>query len=184
MPSFSIALAQAEDAGDILALQDLNHVSNLSDDVLASGFVTTQLTPETLAKMQLHQCIWVARAENGALVAYACAFAWGFFGYGSFQNAAAALLPLHYDGELVDSNNAFQYGPVCVAHGFRGQGVLEPLVEAIKKHYAPRFPFGITFIDIRNLRSLAAHKRKVGFRPLALLPFGDVTYHMLAFSTR
>lgn len=184
MPSFSIALAQLEDATDILVLQEKNHVSALPAETLASGFVTTQLSLDNLARLCAEQRIWVSRAEGGELAAYVCAYQWGFWGEGPFQLAAKALLPLDYEGRAVSDNNSFQYGPVCVAQEFRGQGVLEGLVKTVKAHYAPRFEFGITFIDIRNERSLAAHERKMGFRALVLLPFEDVTYHMLAFSTR
>jgi GNAT superfamily N-acetyltransferase len=182
--SFDIVLGQVEDAAEILALQSQNHISNLPIETLPSGFVTTQLSYDTLAQMCAKQGIWVARASNGELVAYACANSWDFYGESPFFDTAKALLPLDWDGRYVKADNSFQYGPVCVTHSFRGQGVLGQLVETIKAHNAPRFEFGITFIDIRNERSLAAHERKLGFRRLALLPYGDVTYRMLSFPLR
>lgn len=184
MSAFSVAPAKPEDDRDILALQDENHVSALPADTLASGFVTTQLSLESLARMRANKGIWAVRASGGALAGYVCANDWDYYGEGRFQSAAKALLPGDVNGRAVKADNSFQYGPVCVAHSFRGQGVLELLVEAVKLHYAPRFEFGITFIDVRNLRSLAAHERKLGFRKIALLPFETVTYHMLAFPTR
>jgi hypothetical protein len=182
--TFSVAVAQAEETASILNLQDQNHVSALPTETLASGFVTTQLSPETLAKMREQSGVWTARATDGTLAGYACANGWNFYGDGPFQRAAKALLPLNLDGHYVTAENSFQYGPVCVAHDFRGQGVLEQLVGTIKEHHAPRFEFGITFIDVRNERSLSAHERKLGFRRLALLPFDTATYHLLAFTSR
>ncbi|BCM93178.1 hypothetical protein IAD21_05066 [Abditibacteriota bacterium] len=184
MLSFSIALARAEDTDDVLALQDQNHVSVLPIETLASGFVTTQLSPDTIAQMRANEGVWTVRASNGDLVGYACANDWPFYGDGPFQNSAKSLLPCDVNGRSVKVDNSFQYGPVCVAQEFRGQGVLELLVATIKAHYVPRFEFGITFIDTRNERSLAAHERKLGFHRLALLPAGSVIYNMLAFSTR
>ncbi len=184
MLSFSIAPARVGDAAEILALQRQNHVSNLPAHTLANGFVTTQLSPDTLAHMCAEQGVWTARDSSGVLAAYACANAWGFYGEGPFHSAALALFPLELDGRLARADNSFQYGPVCVGESFRGQGVLWRLIETIKAHYAPQFEFGVTFIDARNARSLAAHERKLGFCRLADLPFESVTYHVLAFPSR
>lgn len=182
--SFSIAPAKAGDTTEILALQHQNHVSSLPAQTLADGFVTTLLSPETLSRMSAEKGIWTARASDGTLAAYACANEWDFYGDGPFQRAVKALLPLHFDGRALNAHNSFQYGPVCVARPFRGEGVLELVIETIKTNYAPRFEFGLTFIDTRNERSLAAHERKQGFRRVALLPFERVSYHVLAFATR
>jgi hypothetical protein len=182
--SFTIAPARSEDVAEIIALQDQNHVSTLPAESMADGFVTTQLTPDSIARMSHNGGIWVARAASGSLAAYACANGWDYYGDGPFQSSAKALLPRQVHGRAVTPENSFQYGPVCVAAPFRGQGVLEQIIGVVKTHYAPRFEFGITFIDTRNARSLAAHERKQGFAPLALLPAGNVTYHMLAFPTR
>lgn len=134
--------------------------------------------------MSAEQGIWVVRDADGNLAAYACANGWDFYGDGPFQRAAKAKLPAEVDGRTVRADNSFQYGPVCVAGNFRGQGVLQLVVKTIRAHYAPRFDFGITFIDIRNARSLAAHQRKLDFQQIAMLPFATVTYHMLAFPTK
>lgn len=184
VPSFSIAPATQGDTTDILILQSQNHVSNLPLDTLPNGFVTTQLSNETLALMCAEKGIWAARDAAGSLVAYACANPWEFYGDGPFQDAAKALFPLDLDGRLVRAQNSFQYGPVCVAESFRGQGVLNGLVETIKTHYAAQFEFGVAFIDTRNLRSIEAHERKLGFRRLALLPFEAAIYHVLGFPRR
>ena len=183
--SFQILPAQPCDFHEILALQNQNHLSNVPENELASGFVTTQLTLESLEKMRENGGVWIARAnnENGDLAAYACANDWPFYGDGEFQKLVRKLFPLTFDGRVVSFENSFQYGPVCVATDFRGRGLLPRIVGAIKTYYAPRFGFGITFIDARNVRSLAAHERKLGFREIALLPFDIVTYHMFAFYT-
>ena len=182
---FSVAPARLEDDDEILALQELNHVSALPPETLADGFVTTQLSRETLALMRAREGVRVARAsDEGALLGYCCANPWVFYGEGPFQSAAKALLPFDFDGRAITAANSFQYGPVCVAGAARGQGVLAALVEATRARYAPRFEFGITFIDARNARSLAAHERKLDFRRFARLPFGSVVYHVLAFPTR
>jgi hypothetical protein len=84
----------------------------------------------------------------------------------------------------VDKNNSFLYGPVCVASEFRGQGVLAQLFDGIKANWCDRYPFGITFIDHRNARSLEAHGRKLGLTFLLDLPYDTTIYHVLGFPTR
>ena len=182
--SFTIAPPTLGDTTDILALQSENHVSNLPAETLPNGFVTTQLSSETLAQMGAKRGIWTVRDDSGVLAAYTCANPWEFYGDGPFPEAVKALFPLTMEGHTMTVQNSFQYGPVCVAKPFRGHGVLERLVETISNHYACRFEFGITFIDTRNSRSLAAHERKRGFCRLALLPFEAATYHVLAFPCR
>ena len=177
-----IALARPADFAAIVELQTRNHLSNLPADALAQGFVTTELEPETLDRMREAKAIWVARAE-AQIVAYACAFRWDFYPPNGFLDAARALLPLDLDGRAVRFDNTLLYGPICIDQNWRGQGLLEQLTAAIRARYAGQFEFGIGFVDVRNARSLAAHERKAGFRALELLPWREVTYHVLAFST-
>jgi len=183
MSQFSIGLAGSSDFEAILALQDQNHFNQIAEANLADGFVTTQLTDQALEAMRANTGLLVARTGSGELLAYACANDWDFYGESPFQNSARALLPLEFDGRAITTQNSFQYGPVCVAASFRGQGVLPALLKAICHSAAPRFEFGICFIDTRNIRSLEAHERKLGFRRMGLLPFGNVIYHMMAFKT-
>ena len=176
-----VQLAQPADFPAILQLQSRFHLSALPETELAEGFVTTQLEPETLARMSARNALWVARADE--LAAYACAVEWEFYANSGFVEAVFARLPLPFDERLVTANNSFIYGPACIEPRFRGQGILPALTDAIKARYAHR-EFGVCFVDARNARSLAAHEGKLGFRRIAELPFADVIYHMLAFPTK
>ena len=157
-------------------------------DELADGFVTTQLDAQTLEKMRAHRAIWVAKlgdadGNGDAVAAYACAVEWNFYHNSRFVEAVFEHFPLPFGEKNVNAANSFIYGPACIAATARGQGILPALIDAIKARYAANYDFGVCFVDVRNARSLSAHERKLGFARIATLPFGDVTYYMLAFET-
>ena len=180
-----IQLAQLADFAAILELQARYHLSALPENALEQGFVTTQLDFETLAKMHAQRALWVAKTDDtGDVAAYACAVEWDFYQNSRFVETVCERFPLPFDTRLVTADNSFLYGPACIDERFRGQNVLPQLVGAIKARYAATREFGVCFVDVRNARSLAAHERKLGFTRVAMLPFADVTYTMLAFSTR
>lgn len=65
-------------------------------------------------------------------------------------------------------------GQVCVAEGFRGQGVFDGLYQTHRALNAGRFDCLVTEISLQNTRSMAAHRR-VGFRVIDELR--DATDH-------
>ena len=182
-----VQLAQPADFADVLALQARYHVSSAAPQTMAQGFVTTTLQTETLERMHDARALWIARDDNGQLAAYACAVEWEFYAGSGFVERVFSHLPLPFggaDARLVSADNSFLYGPTCIDTAFRGRGLLPAIVEAIGARYAPTREFGVCFIDVRNERSLAAHERKLGFTRIGELPFADVIYNMLGFSTR
>ncbi len=181
--SMQIQLAQPDDFAAILALQTQFHLSNLPENQLADGFVTTQLDRETLERMCAQRAIWVAKIDED-VVAYACAIEWDFYANSRFVEAVFEQFPLMFGEQTITSDNSFIYGPACIATTARGRGILPQLVGAIKARYAATREFGVCFVDVRNARSLAAHERKLGFTRVASLPFADVIYTMLAFPIR
>ena len=138
--------------------------------------------------MHVARALWMARDENGQLAAYACAVEWEFYAESGFVERVFSHLPLAFGADpsrIVSADNSFLYGPTCIDSAFRGRGLLPQFTAAIAARYAATREFGVCFIDVRNLRSLAAHQRKLGFTRLCLMPTSDaaVTYHMLGFST-
>ena len=177
-----VQLAQTADFDAILALQTQFHLSATPETQLSDGFVTTQLDAQTLAKMCQQRALWIAKIGD-EVAAYACAVEWDFYQNSRFVETVCEYFPLPFEDKIVTAQNSFLYGPTCIASGARGQGILPALTKTIKARYAGSREFGVCFIDVRNARSLAAHERKLGFTRIATKPFGEVTYHMVAFST-
>jgi hypothetical protein len=69
---------------------------------------------------------------------------------------------LEYEGKLVKDYRYYAMGQICVAEGYRGQGLFDGLYAKHKAELSDKFDLCITEIAKRNTRSLAAHKR-VGF---------------------
>ena len=186
--TFSVFNASSADFSDVLALQEENHLSNLAEDARGDGFLTTYLTLQRLEELSAANGLVIARSPSGELAGFAGAHEWDLTGAHEWSRAVLTLFPLELrfeqDEAGLDAHNSFQYGPACVAGRFRGQGVLKLLLEATKANFAARFDFGLTFIDYRNARSLAAHERKLGLQIIAQLPFDDTVYRVLGFSTR
>ena len=181
-----VQLAQPADFADVLELQARYHLSSWPADRLAEGFVTTNLTRETLERMHAARALWVARAADGQLAAYACAVEWDFYAHSGFVERVFSHFPLPFGNDrtrVVRAGNSFLYGPTCIDGAFRGRGLLAQLTGAIAARYAPTREFGVCFVDVRNARSLAAHQRKLGFVRLAQMESPDVTYFMLGFPT-
>lgn len=179
---FSVHNATSIDFTDILALQHRNHRSNLDPDARDDGFLTTQLTSEKMTTLCARHGIVVVRAASGKLAGFGCGENWDLSGERAFHRAVLALFPLPLGDFFISAQNSFQYGPVCVAAASRGQGVLKLLIAAVSDNFRAHCDCGVTFIDHRNARCLAAHERKLGFQVVAELPYDDTIYHVLGFS--
>ena len=65
-------------------------------------------------------------------------------------------------GKLLSGYHYIVVGQVCVAKGYRGQGILDNCYAEYKKRFKRKYDFAITEIATKNLRSVNAHKR-IGF---------------------
>lgn len=178
--------ATEADIPALLALQDANLITNVSPEAQATGgFVTTPYTADTMRRFFAHDSAFVAVNDNGAVIGYAFAGAWDLYGewaiFPFMVKRLLALPPFH--GVAITGTNSFQYGPVCVAESARGTGVPAALFAHVCTHYAPRLPMGVTFINKRNTRSLAAHQRKLGFAVIDEWDYGTESFYSLAFLT-
>ncbi len=164
----TITTAQTEaDLRGILALQQQNLVRNLAPNVQQQqGFVTLQYT---LAQMQqMHEAGPGIIAKDGeTVVGYALV---------TLPEIRQAVPEL---GSLFDQIDALSYqnkplsqfpyyvmGQVCVADGYRGQGIFDRMYQHHRDTYQSRYQLLITDISARNTRSIRAHER-VGFRSIA-----------------
>lgn len=177
---------RAANPSDIQAISRLQN-ANLYDDIAAQeragGFITT---PFSIAQVQtLMNAGGAFVAQDGEeLVAYALAGSWDFYAqWPIFPFMTARVAGKMWSGIALNPENTFQYGPVCIARHRRGQNILSPLFEEMRRSFTPRFPVGLTFINRQNARSLAAH-RKLGLEIVDEFSFGERPYFTLAFLTR
>lgn len=181
----SLARATPRDFPDIYALQEENLVTNLAPDARGDGFVTTPFTLELMGELCGQDRFLVARdEESGALAGYAFMGSWAFCARWPAFRVAIARFPLHWGEREIEVERTFQYGPVCVASRFRGQGVLPLLFEGVKREMRAEFEIGTTWINKANGRSMHAHTQKLGLVPLDEFDLNDNRFVLLAFETR
>ena len=164
---FEITLANhKEDLQGILALQKINHHSNLSElEIQQQGFVTCIHSFEQLQRMNNFAKSIIAKNQN-KVIAYNLAMTQ------DCKDDIPILVPmfkqinaLTYQGHPLKNTNYIICGQICIAKEFRAQGLFDKLYDFYATTYSKKYPFILTEIVSSNLRSLNAHKR-VGFESL------------------
>lgn len=169
--SASIELTFAEtqkDIEEILALQQLNLKTNVSEEVKKDqGFLTVCHSEEQLEIMRSLTPQIIAKAD-GKVIAFALAM------LPSMGKLIPDLQPMFdivddidWKGKLIKDYKYYMMGQICVAAEFRGQGVFEKLYHTHNFFYKKEFDLCITEISTSNKRSQRAHER-VGFETIYL----------------
>jgi hypothetical protein len=179
-----IRKAMESDISGILQLQSLNLYTNLSEAERAAGFVTTPFQVEQINTLIVQTGAFVVEQAD-VLVGYALAGSWDFFSqWPIFPHMVERFSLLDFQGSKITVENSFQYGPVCIDRTLRGSNALPLLFETMRSSFTSRYPIGVTFINKQNLRSLAAHTRKLNLEIIDEFDFNDGSFYGLAFSTK
>lgn len=177
-------LAVPADIAAITRLQNANLYAAVDENERAGGFLTTPFSDAQLQAIIKNGGAFVAQIGDAELAGYALVGPWDFYAqWPIFPFMTARVADKVWNGVALTTENTFQYGPVCVAREWRGRGVLPPLFQEMRRHFAPRFSVGMTFINRQNARSLGAH-RKLGMEIVDEFSFEDRPYFTLAFLTR
>ena len=151
---------------DIPQLQELQqkyHVSSICEEDKKNGFVTTLFTAEQFQELIERENGISLACDADQLAGYAMAGSWEFWSkWPLFQQMIADLPNVSFQGQTLNTQNSYQYGPVCIDMAYRGQGVLKDLFRYSTSQMSSRYPILITFINQINERSFAAHTKKAG----------------------
>lgn len=152
------------DLQGILDLQRQNQKDNVPLDVQQEqGFVTLQYTLNQME--QMHKLGPSVIAKDGdRVVGYAITAmpdAQAFIP--ELRTLFELLQTVNYDGKPLSEHAYYVVGQVCVAEGYRSQGLLDRMYGHHRELYSDRFRLFITDIAARNARSIRAHER-VGFK--------------------
>lgn len=171
------------DIPGILALQELNIVTNLSEEQKRNGFVTTPFTEAQLLDLIRIDGLFVI-AGGADVVGYTMAAGWDYFqGRPMFDLMIERFQKLEYRGIRITRANSFQYGPICIDQKLRGTPAFTDLFACMKAAMKSRFPVGTTFINTVNERSFQAHTRKANIDVIDRFDFNGNRYYGLAFLT-
>ncbi len=161
-PAPKIGQATEDDIAGILALQDANHLDR-------GGTLSVRFPREWFAARLSDTPVIVAR-RGGRIVAYLIT--------SSIEAQASAGIVQAMLNAYAHSNNAYIYGPVCVAADERGHGLASALFADLLARVPRRECF--TFIRGDNTASLRAHA-KMGMRIVATFTLGAVDYVVVAY---
>lgn len=176
--------ATIADIPQIEELQKRYHVSSISEDEKKNGFVTTLFTAGQLWELIESEDGISLACEGDVIAAYAMAGSWQFWSkWPLFQHMIADLPNTEYLGQTLNTENSYQYGPVCIDMAYRGKGVLEDLFAYSARQMNQRYRLLITFINHINTRSFAAHTKKIGMEVIKSFVFNGNNYYELGYDT-
>lgn len=154
------------DLQQVLDLQRANLPVHISEQELQTeGFVTVHHNFELLKAMNTPYPHIIAREEE-QVIGYTLVM------LPAFQDRIPVLVPMFeefnraiFQRRLLTDVNYVVMGQVCIAKGYRGQGIFQGMYAQMNKQMSPHFEAIVTEVSIRNPRSLRAHA-KVGFQTI------------------
>ncbi len=158
-----IAYTQAqseEEIQEILHLQNQNLPSSLDKkEILEQGFLTVEHSFELLWRMNQSFPHTLAK-KNGKVIGYALSMT------AKFANDIPILHSLFKEIRNTYSSEDFiVMGQICIAKEYRGRGIFRGLYQNMQRFIKGSYETIITEVDIRNTRSMNAHKA-IGFKEL------------------
>lgn len=150
-----------EELLQILELQQLNLPKNLSDEEMASqGFLTVEHDFALLKRMN-EACAHTIALNENEVVGYALSM------HPKFGDEIEILKSMFAKiNEVYSRGSYLVMGQVCVSKNHRGKGLFRGLYQNMQRFTKPDFDAIITEVDVKNTRSMQAHKA-IGFNELA-----------------
>lgn len=148
------------DLKTIQKLQSLNTMEALSlEDRISEGFVTCIYDIPMLKTMcgaWKHVLAWDAQVLSGYAL---CMLGSSIESYPILQTMVEQFKVQSWRNRLLIDCNFVVVGQVCVAKGYRKQGVLQAMYAQFQEQFKETFELLITEIDSKNIPSLRAHLR-------------------------
>ena len=177
-------IAELVDIPQVLDLHYRYQVDSIAEEDKKDGFVTTAFTKEQLSALIEQENGLFIGIKDEKVVAYVMAASWQFWSiWPLFAYMIEDLAKLEYLGQTLNTNNSYQYGPVCIDKILRGSGVLEQIFDFARHEMSKRYPILVTFINKNNPRSYQAHTRKLGLEVIQEFEFNNNSYYELVYDT-
>jgi hypothetical protein len=182
--NIELKIATLDNIEEVLVLHYRYQIDSISDEDKSDGFITTAFTKEHLTNLiQNENGLFIACIDD-KIVAYAMAASWDFWSqWPMFEFMIKNLDDSTYFEHVINKDNSYQYGPVCVDKVVRGQGVFERIFSFALSEMSKRYPIMVTFINKVNARSYEAHTRKTALKVIKDFEFNNNHYYKLACKT-
>ncbi len=174
--------AVLKDIPGISELQKMYHISTISEEDKADGFVTTLFSEEQFRELIEKENGLAIACDGDRVAAYAMAASWEYWSeWPLFQHMIKDLPNVEYLGRTLSTENSYQYGPICIHKDYRRSEVLPNVFEFSRIQMNKRFPILITFINHINPRSYKAHVDKLGLEVIKNFQFNNNNYYELGY---
>ena len=162
-----LKIAELNDIDEVLKLQYKYHVNTIEENNKVDGFVTTAFTKEQLSILVTKEQGLFIGTKNNKVIAYVMAASWHYWSqWPLFAHMIKQLHKVKYLTKTLNTKNSYQYGPVCLDATIRGSGALESIFDFARNEMTKRYPILVTFINVTNTRSYAAHTKKLGLEAI------------------
>lgn len=181
----TIRQATLDDLDNIKTLHARYQLQTISEEDKQDGFVTTAFSDEQwqhVIEVEQSMCIAV---NQGKVVGYVIGASWQFFAaWPLFAHMIDHLAEKSLEGNTLNTDNSYQYGPVCIAKEFRNTGLFESLFSFSQTLMSKKYPYMVTFINKANGRSFAAHQKKTPLEVVSEFEFKGQYFYELATTTK
>ena len=163
-------------------LQKKYHISSIREEDKPDGFVTTLFTEDQFKELIEKENGLAIACDGDKVIAYAMAASWQYWSaWPLFQYMINDLPNNLYLGQVLSTENSYQYGPICIDKKYRSTEVLPNLFEFSRLQMKDRYPILITFINKINGRSYRAHVDKLGLEVIKTFDFNNNHYYELGY---
>lgn len=122
--------------------------------------------------------------DGDEVLAYVMAASWQFWSkWPMFAHMIKDLPNLTYLGQMLSTDNSYQYGPICIDKSVRGSDVLKAIFDFAREEMSKRYPILVTFVNKINPRSYQAHKRKLGLEVIQEFEYNNNYYYEMVYDT-
>ncbi|MBO9729551.1 MAG: GNAT family N-acetyltransferase [Chitinophaga sp.] len=182
--TFESTILSSRSVDDLLALLRSNLKKHISPETAqAQGFLTFEYTKPMIERMMADMAQPVIMSGN-TLAGYALATSISACTDIEIMRPTMELAAtLTLNGSKVSGLRHYFIGQICVADGWRGQGLFDALYKAHKERFAGSHDCLITEINAANTRSHAAHAR-VGFQIIHSYTDGGAQWDVVAWDWR
>ncbi|HNZ63534.1 MAG TPA: GNAT family acetyltransferase [Bacillota bacterium] len=176
-------LADLQDIPRVEEIQQRYHVSTIADEDKPDGFVTTLFTSDQFRSLIEDENGLVIALDDDKVIGYAMAASWDYWSqWPLFRFMIDDLPHMSFRGTPLNTENSYQYGPICVEKAYRSTRVFPNLFEFSRREMNKRYPFLVTFINRVNGRSFRAHE-KLALEIIKPFEFNGNNYYALGYDT-
>jgi len=183
----AVTITLVTNHGELVGIRDLQ-VLNLRKNIdaataVSDGFLTAEYTIEYIQQMHDASPSIIVKDGN-QVVGYALVATKAVReGHDLMADLFNVIDTKYYKGKSLKEVNYVVVGQLCVAKGYRGQGLVKRMYDYYRDCYAKEYEYLITDVAQANTRSLNAHK-KSGFIVIDTLEYGGIGWDIVLWDWR